>query len=125
MDPKTALGWLLANSYKDGDIVKIPADIFYKTVKAALTGEEEQESTGMNLLSGADIVLTYDTDRKVYKASVIVGGSMSTAEDVDPVAAVGQVIARQAGYKTGAALGQAVQKDGQDRREARERNQYK
>jgi len=40
MDEKSALHWLLANSYRDGDIVKIPADIFYKTIKEALTGDK-------------------------------------------------------------------------------------
>ena len=39
MEPKKALEWLLANSYRDGYIVKIPADLFYKTVKDALTAE--------------------------------------------------------------------------------------
>lgn len=37
MNAKTALQWLLANSFKDGDIVKIPADLFYQTVKNGLS----------------------------------------------------------------------------------------
>ena len=45
MDPRRALEWLLANSYKDGDIVKIPAEVFYSTIKAGLT-ESEQDQAG-------------------------------------------------------------------------------
>ena len=43
MNPKQALEWLLTNSYRVGDIVKIPAELFYKTVKEALAASEAGE----------------------------------------------------------------------------------
>lgn len=52
----------------------------------------------MNLLSGADLTIRFDWDKKLYIANVHVGGTHKQAMAKDPVQALGLAVMLQAGF---------------------------